>query len=147
MRPDGWVGWYGFNAGSALASDGVAANAFTTTTLATAIAASIWPLLEWLTRGKPTVLGFCSGAVAGLVVITPGAGLVAPWRSSTTTTRWTHSACTAWAARWARWSPASSPRLTSTLERGLEAALTEDPRPKAHKKFEASILESYRLRA
>jgi Amt family ammonium transporter len=73
-----WVGWYGFNAGSAVASDGIAANAFTTTTLATAVAASVWPLLEWITRGKPTILGFCSGAVAGLVVITPGAGFVAP---------------------------------------------------------------------
>jgi Amt family ammonium transporter len=73
-----WVGWYGFNAGSAVASDGIAANAFTTTTLATAVAAAVWPLLEWLTRGKPTVLGFCSGAVAGLVVITPGAGFVTP---------------------------------------------------------------------
>ena len=71
-----WVGWYGFNAGSALAADGIAANAFTTTTLATAVAATVWPLLEWLTRGQPTVLGFCSGAVAGLVVITPGAGFV-----------------------------------------------------------------------
>jgi Amt family ammonium transporter len=58
--------------------DGIAANAFTTTTLATAVAASVWPLLEWVTRGKPTVLGFCSGAVAGLVVITPGRGFVAP---------------------------------------------------------------------
>jgi len=73
-----WVGWYGFNAGSAVAADGIAANAFTTTTLATAIAAATWPVLEWLTRGKPTVLGFCSGAVAGLVVITPGAGFVTP---------------------------------------------------------------------
>jgi Amt family ammonium transporter len=73
-----WVGWYGFNAGSAVASDGIAANAFTTTTLATAVAAAVWPLLEWLSRGKPTVLGFCSGAVAGLVVITPGAGFVTP---------------------------------------------------------------------
>lgn len=73
-----WVGWYGFNAGSAVASDGVAANAFTTTTLAAAIAAAVWPMLEWVTRGKPTVLGFCSGAVAGLVVITPGAGFVTP---------------------------------------------------------------------
>jgi Amt family ammonium transporter len=71
-----WVGWYGFNAGSAVASDGIAANAFTATTLATAVAATIWPLLEWVTRRKPTVLGFCSGAVAGLVVITPGAGFV-----------------------------------------------------------------------
>jgi ammonium transporter, Amt family len=73
-----WVGWYGFNAGSAVAADGIAANAFTATTLATAVAASIWPALEWLTRGKPTVLGFCSGAVAGLVVITPASGFVTP---------------------------------------------------------------------
>ncbi len=73
-----WVGWYGFNAGSAVAADGVAANAFTTTTLATAVAAAVWPLLEWATRGKPSILGFCSGAVAGLVVITPGAGFVTP---------------------------------------------------------------------
>jgi Amt family ammonium transporter len=64
-----WVGWYGFNAGSAVAADGIAANAFTATTLATAVACVVWPLLEWVTRGKPTVLGFCSGAVAGLVVI------------------------------------------------------------------------------
>jgi Amt family ammonium transporter len=73
-----WVGWYGFNAGSAVASDSIAANAFTATTLATAVAGSVWPLLEWITRGKPTVLGFCSGIVAGLVVITPAAGFVAP---------------------------------------------------------------------
>jgi Amt family ammonium transporter len=73
-----WVGWYGFNAGSAVAADGVAANAFVTTTLAAAVASFIWPAIEWITRGKPTVLGFCSGAVAGLVVITPGAGFVTP---------------------------------------------------------------------
>jgi Amt family ammonium transporter len=73
-----WVGWYGFNAGSAVAADGIAANAFTATTLAAAIAGSVWPALEWLTRGKPTVLGFCSGIVAGLVVITPAAGFVNP---------------------------------------------------------------------
>jgi Amt family ammonium transporter len=73
-----WVGWYGFNAGSAVAADGVAANAFTTTTLATAVAAAVWPGIEWATRGKATVLGFCSGAVAGLVVITPSAGFVTP---------------------------------------------------------------------
>jgi Amt family ammonium transporter len=71
-----WVGWYGFNAGSAVAADGVAANAFMTTTLATAIACCVWPLLEWITRGKPTVLGFCSGAVAGLVVVTPATGFI-----------------------------------------------------------------------
>jgi ammonium transporter, Amt family len=71
-----WVGWYGFNAGSAVAADGVAANAFMTTTIATAIACCVWPLLEWITRGKPTVLGFCSGAVGGLVVVTPAAGFI-----------------------------------------------------------------------
>jgi Amt family ammonium transporter len=71
-----WVGWYGFNAGSALAADGIAANAFMTTTLAAAVASASWPAAEWLLRGKPTVLGFCSGAVGGLVVITPAAGFV-----------------------------------------------------------------------
>jgi Amt family ammonium transporter len=71
-----WVGWYGFNAGSAVAADGIAANAFMTTTLAAAIAGTTWPAIEWLTRGKPTILGFCSGIVAGLVVITPAAGFV-----------------------------------------------------------------------
>lgn len=71
-----WVGWYGFNAGSAVAADGIAANAFMATTLAAAVASVVWPGLEWLTRGKPTVLGFCSGAVAGLVVITPASGFV-----------------------------------------------------------------------
>ena len=73
-----WVGWYGFNAGSAVAADGIAAGAFVATTLAAAIAGSVWPLVEWMTRGKPTVLGFCSGVVAGLVVITPAAGFVTP---------------------------------------------------------------------
>ena len=73
-----WVGWYGFNAGSAVAADVVAANAFTTTTLATAVASFVWPLAEWLVKGKPSVLGFCSGAVAGLVVITPACGFVNP---------------------------------------------------------------------
>ena len=71
-----WVGWYGFNAGSAVASDVIAANAFTTTTLATAVASFVWPMMEWIVRGKPSVLGFCSGAVAGLVVITPACGFV-----------------------------------------------------------------------
>jgi Amt family ammonium transporter len=71
-----WVGWYGFNAGSAVAADGIAANAFTTTTLAAAVASFVWAMAEYLFRGKPSVLGFCSGAVAGLVVITPAAGFV-----------------------------------------------------------------------
>ncbi len=71
-----WVGWYGFNAGSAVAADGVAANAFMTTTLAAAVAAFVWAMAEYIVRGKPSILGFCSGAVAGLVVITPAAGFV-----------------------------------------------------------------------
>jgi Amt family ammonium transporter len=71
-----WVGWYGFNAGSALVADGIAANAFTTTTLAAATAGAVWALIEWIFKGTPSVLGFCSGIVAGLVVITPACGFV-----------------------------------------------------------------------
>ncbi len=71
-----WVGWYGFNAGSAVAADGVAANAFMTTTLATAVAAFVWPTLEFFLKGKPSILGYCSGAVAGLVVVTPACGYI-----------------------------------------------------------------------
>ena len=73
-----WVGWYGFNSGSAVAADVIAANAFTTTTIATAVASFVWPMWEWLVKGKPSVLGFCSGAVAGLVVITPACGYITP---------------------------------------------------------------------
>jgi len=73
-----WVGWYGFNSGSAVAADVIAANAFTTTTIATAVASFVWPMVEWIIKGKPSVLGFCSGAVAGLVVITPACGYVTP---------------------------------------------------------------------
>ena len=73
-----WVGWYGFNAGSAVAADVIAANAFTTTTLATATASFVWPTVEYFLKGKATVVGFCSGAVAGLVVITPACGYVTP---------------------------------------------------------------------
>jgi ammonium transporter, Amt family len=71
-----WVGWYGFNAGSALGADSIASNAFATTTLAAATAGFVWGLLEWLIRGKPSVLGFCSGIVAGLVVVTPACGFI-----------------------------------------------------------------------
>jgi len=71
-----WVGWYGFNAGSAVAADGIAANAFMTTTLATAVASFVWAVAEWLMKGKPSILGFCSGAVAGLVVVTPATGFI-----------------------------------------------------------------------
>jgi ammonium transporter, Amt family len=73
-----WVGWYGFNAGSAVGADVIAANAFTTTTLATAIASLTWAVLEKILRGKASVLGYCTGAVAGLVVITPACGFVNP---------------------------------------------------------------------
>jgi ammonium transporter, Amt family len=73
-----WVGWYGFNAGSAVAADVIAANAFTTTTITTATAAFTWGMIEKIFRGKASVLGFCSGAVAGLVVITPACGFVSP---------------------------------------------------------------------
>ena len=73
-----WVGWYGFNAGSAVGADVISANAFTTTTLATAVGAFTWGLMEKILRGKASVLGFCSGAVAGLVVITPACGFVNP---------------------------------------------------------------------
>ena len=71
-----WVGWYGFNAGSALAADGIAAQAFTTTTLAAATAGFVWGMTEYIIKGKPSILGFCSGIVAGLVVITPACGFV-----------------------------------------------------------------------
>ncbi len=73
-----WVGWYGFNAGSAVAADGIAANAFTTTTLATAVASFTWGMVEKIFRGHASILGFCSGAVGGLVVITPACGFVSP---------------------------------------------------------------------
>jgi len=71
-----WVGWFGFNAGSALAADGIAASAFAATHFSAAAGAIAWPLVEWLWRGKPTLLGASSGAVAGLVCITPAAGFV-----------------------------------------------------------------------
>lgn len=73
-----WVGWYGFNAGSALGADAIASNAFATTTLAAATAGFVWGIAEWVLKGHASVLGFCSGIVAGLVVITPGAGFVTP---------------------------------------------------------------------
>jgi len=73
-----WVGWFGFNAGSALAADGIAASAFVATHVATAAGALGWVAVERIYRGKPTVLGAASGAVAGLVAITPAAGFVGP---------------------------------------------------------------------
>ncbi|MGD9722460.1 MAG: ammonium transporter [Pirellulales bacterium] len=71
-----WVGWFGFNAGSALAADGVAASAFAATHISAAAGALAWAAMEWCFRGKPTLLGACSGAVAGLVCITPASGYV-----------------------------------------------------------------------
>ena len=73
-----WVGWFGFNAGSALEANGSAALAFVNTWVATAAAAFSWLLVEWLVKGKPSGLGAASGAVAGLVAITPAAGFVGP---------------------------------------------------------------------
>ena len=73
-----WFGWFGFNAGSELAADGVAALAFVVTNTAAAAGGLAWIFIEWLRKGKPTALGLASGAVAGLVAITPGAGFVGP---------------------------------------------------------------------
>jgi Amt family ammonium transporter len=73
-----WVGWFGFNAGSALAADGIAGMAMLVTQIATAAAALTWMLMEWLKYGKPSGLGLVSGAVAGLVAITPASGFVGP---------------------------------------------------------------------
>ena len=73
-----WFGWFGFNAGSALAADGIAANAFITTNTATAAAGLTWALIEWWHNGTPTILGAVTGAVAGLVAITPACGFVNP---------------------------------------------------------------------
>lgn len=73
-----WVGWFGFNAGSALAADGLATSAFVATNTAAAAAALAWLFSEWAIKGKPTVLGAATGAVAGLVAITPAAGFVGP---------------------------------------------------------------------
>jgi Amt family ammonium transporter len=73
-----WFGWFGFNAGSALAADGIAANAFVTTHAATAAAGLTWALIEWWHNGSPTILGAVTGAVAGLVAVTPACGFVNP---------------------------------------------------------------------
>jgi Amt family ammonium transporter len=73
-----WVGWFGFNAGSAVTANIQAGMAMTVTQIATAVAGFTWMLVEWAMRGKPTVVGICSGAVAGLVAITPASGFVGP---------------------------------------------------------------------
>lgn len=71
-----WLGWFGFNAGSALAADGLAVHALLTTNTAAAAGMMSWMMLEWLVKGKPSIVGSCTGAVVGLVAITPGAGFV-----------------------------------------------------------------------
>jgi Amt family ammonium transporter len=71
-----WFGWFGFNAGSALGANGLAVNAFVVTNTAAAAAGLSWAIIEWIRNGKPTIFGVCSGAVAGLVAITPAAGFV-----------------------------------------------------------------------
>ena len=71
-----WIGWFGFNAGSGLAADGLAANALLVTHIATAVAAFVWMAIDWFKHKKPTTVGICTGAVAGLVAITPAAGTV-----------------------------------------------------------------------
>jgi len=71
-----WVGWFGFNAGSAVAANGVAGSAFLVTNTAAAVAALVWMILEWISHGKPTLVGASTGAVAGLVAITPASGFV-----------------------------------------------------------------------
>jgi Amt family ammonium transporter len=73
-----WVGWFGFNAGSELAADGTAGMALLVTHIATAVAAFSWMVIEWITKGKPTAVGLATGAVAGLVAITPASGFVGP---------------------------------------------------------------------
>jgi ammonium transporter, Amt family len=74
-----WVGWFGFNAGSALAASGLATSAFAATHFGAAAATLSWMVAEWIKHGKPTVLGAISGAVAGLVAITPASGFVKPF--------------------------------------------------------------------
>jgi Amt family ammonium transporter len=76
-----WFGWFGFNAGSAVAAGGLATSAFLATNTATAAAALAWMIVDWVQKGKPTVLGAASGAVAGLVAITPASGFVGPMSS------------------------------------------------------------------
>lgn len=73
-----WFGWYGFNAGSAVAADTVSANAFVATTLSAGVGLCVWAVIELILRGKPSILGMCSGAVAGLATITPASGFVSP---------------------------------------------------------------------
>ena len=124
-----WFGWFGFNAGSALAADGTAVNAFVVTNTAAAAALVTWVAMSWAFGGKPSVIGAASGAVAGLVAITPASGFVGPLpaigigigagalcygaiellaKFSKWTTRWQFGACMESGARGALWRPACS---------------------------------------
>ena len=143
-----WFGWFGFNAGSALGANGLAACALVNTHLAAAMAALTWITVSWASTGRPSVVGAACGAVAGLVAITPAAGFVTPAAAlliglgagglcffavragqgppAAWTTRWTWSGCTAWAGSGARWPPASSPPRPSTRP-GRTASSTATP--------------------
>ena len=77
-----WFGWFGFNGGSALAANGLAANAFVTTDISASVAMIVWLFISWIHEGKPSITGAMTGAVAGLVAITPAAGYVQPWAAA-----------------------------------------------------------------
>ena len=144
-----WVGWFGFNAGSALGAGPLATSAFVNTHFAAAAAALGWTIAEWIHNGKPTALGAISGAVAGLVAITPASGFVQPFpalligliagvfcsfmvlrsrAASATTTPSTPSASTEPAEPWARCSLASSPPKLSIPHFGRERAYRRNRR-------------------
>lgn len=129
-----WIGWFGFNGGSGLAANERAVMAIVVTQIAAAAAGCAWMACEWISRGKPSLLGMLSGAVAGLVVITPASGFVEPmpalfmglvggavcfWsattlkRASGMTIPWMPSACTAWAALWEHFLPGCLQRAPS----------------------------------
>jgi Amt family ammonium transporter len=98
-----WFGWYGFNAGSAVAADVVSSNAFVATTLSAGVGLCMWALIELILRGKPSILGMCSGAVAGLATITPASGFVSPTGASITSLTLNFSPTTAYASVGSMW--------------------------------------------
>ena len=129
-----WFGWFGFNAGSALAANGIAAQAFVNTDVAGSIAMCTWLAITWLRDGKPSLVGALTGAVAGLACVTPCAGYIPTWAAFIVgllagsvcysavifvkrmggTTPSTCGRCTVWAASWARSCSACSPSSRST---------------------------------